>query len=117
MPSLREYLEETFGLTKLDELRLYVAWGVVRDKMIPAFKRFFTDETAFTGYMRAGIWALYAAYTSGMLPGAIMDTKLSWYVAQFLPTIAFMIRAGDKNQSPGEIKQIANDPFVISGKP
>ncbi len=109
---LRRWIKETFGLSYLDELRLYIALGVVRDKMIPAIKAFFMDPTAASRYIRSAIWALYAAYTTGMLPAALLQTKTGWYIAQFLPALAFMIGAGEKNQSAGVLKAIANDPMV-----
>lgn len=75
--------------------------------MIPAIKEFFTDETAFVRIIRSGVWALYAAYTTGMLPQALTSTKLGWYVVQFLPAVAFMLGAGDK--TPPVVKSLATN--------
>lgn len=103
MDPLRKWAEETFGLGYLDEFRLFVAWGVVRDKMIPAIKAFFWDETVFVRITRAGIMALSVAINTGQIPG-VSTTKWGWYLAQSLPVLALFFGAGDKNPDPNKLQ-------------
>lgn len=67
--------------------------------MIPAIKAFFWDETAFIRYSRAALYFLYVAVSQGLVPG-LSDTKIGWWLAQFLPVVALMLGAGQKNPKP-----------------
>lgn len=82
--------------------------------MITVIRKFLWDETAFIRYSRAGLYLLYVSVAQGLVPG-LSDTKAGWWIAQFLPVIALMLGAGEKNRSPEEIKSIAHD-FSITEK-
>lgn len=82
--------------------------------MITFVKSFLWDETAFIRYSRAMIYGLSVAITQGMIPG-LSGTKF-WWVAQFLPVLALMLGAGDKNRTPAESKAIAHDLSITEEK-
>jgi len=64
--------------------------------MLTWLKRFFSDETAFVGYVRAALMGLGGAQVAGMLP----DTFPRWLGVVALVAGGF-IRAGDKNPKNG----------------
>lgn len=65
--------------------------------MLPFLKDLFTNETAFVGYIRAGLGGLGAAQMAGALP----DTFPKWIGALGIAA-AFFLRAGEKNPGAGK---------------
>jgi len=63
--------------------------------MLGFIKRLFTDETAFTGYVRAGIFGLGAAVSTGLVD--ITKLGLPKWSVILLFALGGFVRAGDKN--------------------
>lgn len=61
--------------------------------MIPLLKDIFTNETAFIGYVRAGLLGLGSAQIAGMLP----DDFPKWLGVLAIMAGGFL-RAGEKNK-------------------
>lgn len=101
MGLLRKWAEEIFGLSYLDEARLWMAWPVVRDKMIPWFRNLLWDETSFVRYTRAGIMALSVAITTGQVPW-LSNSKYGWWLAQAMPVLALWM--GSTTATPRDDK-------------
>ncbi len=76
--------------------------------MIPAIKAFFTDETVFIRFCRAIIAYLGFALHDGSIP--YLNGPGAWWAGPVITMFAFMLGAGDRNQTPGVIKAMANDP-------
>lgn len=66
--------------------------------MWPTIRKFFLDETAFTGAVRAILLGLGGAVTSGM---PIMENTPKWMGVAALMAGGF-IRAGEKNPKAGD---------------
>src|SRR5262249_26031654 len=66
-----------------------------REEVIPYIKAFFWDETAFRRYMRAAIYILFVCLQFSQ--NSLTATKWGWWIVQFMPVLAFLIGAGDKN--------------------
>jgi hypothetical protein len=78
--------------------------------VITLIKRFLWDETAFVRYMRAILAGLGMAMHSGMIPIASLSGTKAWWIGPALVMLAFIFGAGDRNQSPAEIRQIIREP-------
>lgn len=111
---IRKKAEDEFDLSYKDELELWLAWGVVKRKVVPVVKtwllRFWNDPAYFTGSVRFLIVGLSGAILSGQV--VLPWPKVTWFLAVFLPAIAVGIPAGQTNRSEGQIKAIAEDPTI-----
>jgi hypothetical protein len=117
---LRKKAEEEFDLSYKDEIELWLAWGVVKRKVVPKVKvwlaRFWNDPAYFTAMCRAGVVAFSAAITNGIIVFPV-GSKIAWYASVFTTAAALLFPAGQTNRTPEEIKGIAQDPSVTSVVP
>lgn len=65
--------------------------------MLTWLKELLYDRATFTQYFRALLAAIWMAYETGLLPDAVEGTFM-WYASKALLVVAFLMRAGDKNQ-------------------
>jgi hypothetical protein len=112
---LRKKAEEEFNLSYADELKLWLAWRVLRRKVVPVVKefllRFWNDPAYFAAMLRAGIVTIAQLIVQGVIvvPGI---PKASWFASVVLSGLAVGIPAGQTNRTAEEIKTIATDPTI-----
>lgn len=105
---IRHAAEDMFGLSYMDELRLFLAWGVVKGKVapvvIPAIKAFFWDPTVFVRLTRAFLAWFSIELGRGDVPWA--NGPRAWWVSPLVMALAFMFGAGDK--TPSNVKELSD---------
>jgi hypothetical protein len=105
--------KDAFGLSYIQLARLWIGWGPMKDISI----QLWTNPAYFTGVCRFVIVSVMGAVLTGKI---ILPDPIEGWVYMLAPFIAALgvgIPAGQTNQTPGEIKQIAHDPEVIEAAP
>lgn len=103
---LRKQAEETFDLSYLDELQLWLAYRVIRKrkaKMLELVHSFLYDRTFFVRIVRALLAWLGVELSRGTIP--YFDGAKAYWLGPLLVSFAFMLGAGDR--TPENVKELS----------
>lgn len=106
-----ETIKTELQLSWTDQLRLWVALGVVKKKgprMKEILEKLWSDPAYFTAALRAFLGLLCNAILSGQINFPGKAGVFAWHLAQLWPLI-LAVPAGQTNKSTEEIKEIAGE--------